>query len=119
MNYSELPEFTKEFKKYSKKYRTLQNDLDNFKRITDSIPTGTGKHFNILFSNSEIKIIKARLFSRALKGSSMRIIYCFFQNENKIEFIEIYFKGDKVNENRERFKEYLIMIASTHPNIEC
>ncbi|MFA5925798.1 MAG: hypothetical protein WC831_02595 [Parcubacteria group bacterium] len=108
MNYSELPEFSREFKKYSaKKYRTLQKDLDNFKKITDSIPTGTGKHFNVLFSNSEIKIIKARLFCRTLKGSSMRIIYCFFQNANKIEFIEIYFKGDKENENRERIRDYI------------
>lgn len=106
MNYSELAGFSKEFKKYSKKYRTLQGDLDNFKKITDSIPTGTGKHFNILFSGGEIKIIKARFFCRALKGSSMRIIYCFFQNENKIEFIELYFKGDKVNESRERIKDY-------------
>jgi len=107
MKYSELPEFSKELKRYFKKYRTLRNDLDTFRKITDSIPTGTGKHFNVLFSNSEIKIIKARLFCRSLKGSSMRIIYCFFQNERKIEFIEIYFKGDKENERRERIRDYL------------
>lgn len=107
MNYSELSEYLKDLKRYSKKYRTLQSDLDNFKKITDSIPIGTGKHFNVLFSNSEIKIIKARLFCRALKGSSMRIVYCFFRNENKIEFIEIYFKGEAENENRERIKDYL------------
>jgi len=107
MKYSELPGFSKEFKKYSKKYRTLQNDLDNFKKITDSIPCGTGKHFNVLFSDNELKIIKARFFCRCLKGSSMRIIYCFFQNRSEIELIEIYFKGDKENEDRERIKEYL------------
>ena len=54
MKYSELPEFSKELKRYFKKYRTLRNDLDTFRKITDSIPTGTGKHFNVLFSNSEI-----------------------------------------------------------------
>jgi hypothetical protein len=107
MKYNELPEFSKEFKKYSKKYRTLQDDLNNFKKIIDSIPVGTGKHFNVLFSNTELKIIKARLFCRCLKGSSMRIIYCFFQNKNEIEFAELYFKGDKENEDRDRIKEYL------------
>lgn len=107
MKYSELLEFSKEFKRYSKKYKTLRNDLDNFKKITSSIPLGTGKHFNVLFSNNEIKIIKARLFCRCLKGSSMRIVYCFFQNKNEIEFIELYFKGDKENEDQERVKKYL------------
>ncbi len=107
MNYRESPEFSKEFKKYRKKYRTLEDDLKNFKKITDSIPVGTGKHFNVLFSSDELKIIKARLFSRCLKGSSMRIIYCFFQNKDEIEFIELYFKGDKENEDRGRIREYI------------
>lgn len=107
MKYDELPEFQKEFKKYSKKYRTLQNDLINFKKITDSVPLGTGKHFHILHSNEKIKIIKARLFCRCLKGTSMRIVYCFFHIEGRIEFIELYFKGEKENEDRERIKDYL------------
>lgn len=107
MKYNELPEFSKEFKRYRKKYRTLQDDLNNFKKITDSIPVGTGKHFNILFSNEEIKIIKARLFCRCLKGSSMRIVYCFFQKSSEIEFMEIYFKGEKENEDHGRIRDYL------------
>ena len=107
MKYSELPEFQKEFKKYSRKYRTLPTDLNNFKKITNFAPVGTGKHFNVIYSGETTKIIKARFFCRCLRGSSMRIVYCFFCEKNQIQFIELYFKGNKENENRERIKDYL------------
>ncbi|MCD4674916.1 MAG: hypothetical protein K8S18_02835, partial [Desulfobacula sp.] len=57
------------------------------------------------------RIYKARKFAcRSLKGkgskSGIRIIYAYFDKEDKIEFIEIYFKGDKENEDRNRLKKY-------------
>lgn len=108
MNYNELSEFSKEFRKLSKKYRSLSDDLNEFKRIINAIPLGTGKHFNILTSNEEVKIIKARLFCRYLKCSSMlRIIYSFCQEQKEICFIEIYCKNEKSNENFDRIKKYL------------
>jgi len=42
-----------------------------------------------------------------LKGSSLRIIYAYFEEDQQIEFIELYFKGDKENEDRNRIKNYL------------
>ncbi len=42
-----------------------------------------------------------------LKRSTLRLTYAYHEDENKIYFIEIYFKGDKENEDRERIKEYL------------
>ena len=53
------------------------------------------------------KIYKARKFAcRSLKGkgsaSGIRVIYAYFEAEDRIEFIEIYYKGDKENEDRER-----------------
>ncbi|MBI2591646.1 MAG: hypothetical protein HYW34_03150 [Candidatus Brennerbacteria bacterium] len=38
---------------------------------------------------------------------NMYSIYSHAEQEQRIEFIELYFKGDKENENRERIKEYL------------
>jgi len=32
----------------------------------------------------------------------MRIVYAFFEQEDKIELIEIYYKSDRENEDRER-----------------
>lgn len=107
MSFDELPEFSKEFKRLSKKYKSLTEDLKEFKRIVAVVPLGNGKHFNALTETDDCIVSKARLFCRYLKGSSLRIIYAFHCNDLKIVFIEIYFKGDKENEDRERIKEYL------------
>ncbi len=106
-NYNELPEFSKEFKQFSKKYKSLPGDLEEFKRVIDVAPLGNSKHFNIITRNEQYAIIKARLFCRYLKGSSLRIIYAFHYQGCKVEFIEIYFKGNKANEDQERIKKYL------------
>jgi len=41
-----------------------------------------------------------------LKGkgahSGICVIYAYFENEDRIELIEIYYKGDKENEDRKR-----------------
>ena len=107
MNFNELPEFAKEFKRLVKKYKSLSDDLEEFKRVLTVEPLGNSKHFTIITKNDRCTIVKARLFCRYLKGSSLRVIYAFHCNDLKVDFIEIYFKGDKENENRERIKEYL------------
>lgn len=106
-NFNEPPEFSKEFKRFSKKYKSLFDDIEEFKRVIDVAPLGNSKHFNVITKNEHFAIIKARLFCRYLKGSSLRIIYVFYYKSCKVDFVEIYFKGDKENEDRERIKEYL------------
>lgn len=107
MNFNELPEFAKEFKRLVKKYKSLSDDLEEFKRVITVEPLGNSKHFTIITKNDYCTVVKARLFCRYLKGSSMRIIYAFHCNNLRVDFIEIYFKGDKENENREIIKAYL------------
>lgn len=107
MHFNELLEFSKEFKQLSKKYLSLASDLDEFKKIVDAIPLGTGKHFHMIARNKGAVVVKARFFCRYLKGSSLRIIYSYIQQKNTIEFIELYFKGNKENEDRDRIKYYL------------
>jgi len=102
-----LIQFEKEFKRLFKKYKTLDDDFEKFKKILITAPTGVGKNFVIIHSLSPIKIVKARMACRALRDRSLRIIYAYFEQNQKIEFIEIYFKGEKENEDRERVKEYL------------
>jgi len=106
-NYNELPEFSKEFKRFTKKYKSLPDDLEDFKHVVNVAPVGNSKHFNIITKNEQYTVIKARLFCRYLKGSSLRIIYAFHLQSYMVELIEIYFKGDKENEDRERIKLYL------------
>jgi len=105
--FSELPEFVREIKKFSKKYKSLPKDLEEFKRIVSVIPLGNSKHFNIITRNEKCIVIKARLFCRYLKGKSLRIIYAYYAKEIKIDFIEIYFKGNKEVENQKRINDYV------------
>ena len=106
-NYNELPKFSKEFKRFAKKYKSLLSDLEEFKRILNVAPLGNSKHFNIITRDEQRAIIKARLFCRYLKGSSLRIVYVFHFQSCKVEFIELYSKANKPNEDRGRIKEYL------------
>ncbi|MBI2577835.1 MAG: hypothetical protein HYV77_03255 [Candidatus Wildermuthbacteria bacterium] len=102
-----LAEFEKEFKRLSKKYKTLDDDFEKFKKLLLVAPTGVGKNFVIIHSTETINIVKARMACRALRDRSLRIIYAYHVAASKVEFIEIYFKGEKENEDRERIKEYL------------
>ena len=107
MNFNETEEFAKNFKRLSKKYRSLPDDLLEFKKVVSKLPLGSGKHFVILHSQEEVKILKARLFCKYLRGASLRIIYAYQEVKTTIDFIELYFKGEQVNENRQLIKEFL------------
>lgn len=106
-NFDSLAEFEKEFKRLGKKYKTLNDDFEKFKKVLLATPTGIGKNFVIIHASPLVKMIKARLACRALRDRSLRIIYAYSERNQWIEFIEIYFKGEKENEDRGRIKEYL------------
>jgi len=111
-----LPEFEKDLKKLGKKFKTLEGDLTNF------IQTQLNLYHRQKIDNKGIlqisglkienpRIFKAKKFAcRSLKGkgvqSGIRIIYAYFSEEDRIELIEIYYKGEKENENRERIIKY-------------
>ncbi|MFZ2969890.1 MAG: hypothetical protein WA063_01965 [Minisyncoccia bacterium] len=112
MNFKNSQEFQKDFKKLSKKFKTLNSDLKEFEKVLSAAPLGIGKHFNIITKTGFIYIIKARFFCRSLKKKDLRIIYAYIENHQTaeiigIEFIEIYFKGNKESEDKERIKNYL------------
>ena len=107
MNFDELPEFQKDCKSLRKKYKSLPDDLQEFRNVVTVVPLGNSKHFNIIAQTEILYIVKARLFCRYLKGSSLRVVYAYFEQRQRIEFIEVYFKGDRENEDHERIKKYL------------
>jgi mRNA-degrading endonuclease RelE of RelBE toxin-antitoxin system len=108
----QCPEFKKDIKKLSKRFRSLPEDLATFIRFQ------LNSYHNLGIDNGGIfripglpfiipSVYKAKKFAcKALKGrgaqSGIRIIYAHFESENRIDLIEIYFKGDKENENKER-----------------
>ena len=108
MNFDEVPEFQKELKRLAKKYKSLHDDLQEFRNVVSAVPLGNSKHFNVITKTEVLHIVKARLFCKYLKGASLRIIYAYFEQTLHIEFIELYYKGDKESEDNSRIKEYLI-----------
>ena len=122
MNFEELAEFQNERKLLARKYRSLPEDLLEFQyvvsvvplgnRIHFKVPLGNRIHFKVIAQNNNASIVKARLFCRYLKESSLRIIYSYFEQEQRIVFIEIYRKGIKKNEDRKRVRAYLTRYQS-------
>ena len=107
MKFEELPKFQKDFKKLKKRYLSLTKDLHEFERVISEIPLGNGKHFNMLAHGDSLSIVKARFFCRYLKGKSLRIIYAYFEAEDRIVFIQIYYKGDNESEDGERINQFI------------
>ena len=113
---SYIPEFKKDLKKLSKRFRTLDEDLNIFIESQLKIyhKLGIDNHGIFKISDLNIKcpeIYKARKFAcRSLKGkgvySGIRLIYTYFKDEDKVELIEIYYKQDKEKEDRERILRY-------------
>ena len=109
-HFNQLPAFEKEFSKLSRKYKSLPDDLHKLEEIITNPhigPVGVGKNFVTLYQGDKIKIVKTRLACRSLRERSMRIVYAYHEDEIRFMYIEIYYKGDKENEERERIKEYL------------
>lgn len=105
--FSSLPEFEKELKRLSKKYPTLTRDIEDIKPVLISSPTGIGKNFTIISATQEVKIVKVRIHCEALRARTIRLIYAYHKNTVEFMYIELYFKGDKANEDRERVAQYL------------
>lgn len=108
MEYAELPEFSRELKRLRKKYLTLDDDVDGLKRTLGKLSVKTaGKHWNCLHRDERVCIYKIRLACRYLRATTMRVIYAHHVEPARIVFIELYYKGEKDNEDQERIKKYL------------
>jgi len=113
MTYDTVPEFEKDLKKLKKKYKTLDGDLEVFKKALKVNPENLTGVVRISSLGEKIKtgIYKARKFyCKSLKGkgakSGIRVIYAYIPEEDKIIFIEIYHKGKKSNHDIKRIEKY-------------
>lgn len=54
----------------------------------------------------DLKRLSKKFACRSLKGkgvaSGIKVIYAYFEQEDVIELVEIYYKGEKENEDRNR-----------------
>ncbi len=118
MNYEETDEFVRDFRKLSKKFSSLDDDLAINKKYRIEL-----FHIKDIDSRSIFEIqgvgntvdqqfFKVKKFQcKSLKGSGarsgIRVIYAYFPAEQKIVFIEIYFKAKQENENRQRIVSFI------------
>ena len=113
---SHVPEFEKDLKKLVRRFASLEEDLQIFIKVAmnafhkQNVDSRAILRISDLGINSP-KIYKAKKFAcKALKGkgvhSGIRVIYAYHEEEDRMEFIEIYYKGDKENEDRARIIKY-------------
>lgn len=117
IKYEEIKQFKRDFKRLHKKYPSLRDDLRILKRSSIEM-----LHFYQIENQGiveiqnagntdELRFFKVKKFAcKSLKGkgarSGLRLIYAYFPVEQKIIFIEIYFKSKKPNEDRNRILEF-------------
>ena len=107
-----LPEFGRDLKGLIKRFRTLEEDLATLLKTQLVLFHKLGVDNKGVFEIpgmpfDEPRMYKVKKFAcRALKGrganSGLRLIYAHFEAADKIELVEVYFKGDKENEDRGR-----------------
>lgn len=122
-----LEEFNKELKRLLKKFPTLEEDLDTFIKVQMLLHHKFKLENHGIFPIDNVgfehpKIFKVKKFScKSLKGkgvcSGIRLIYAYFPIEDRIEFLEIYFKANKEKENKERIITKGCLINHSHKTL--
>jgi mRNA-degrading endonuclease RelE of RelBE toxin-antitoxin system len=118
----QLDKFKKDLKKLLKRFPSLQEDLDSLVRaqLTAYHKFNVDSQGVFAIENLAIpypKVFKLKKFAcKSLKGkgvhSGIRVIYAYFPIEDRIEFIEIYYKGDQEMEDRERIRGYYASVKN-------
>lgn len=108
MQFIEYPAFLREYARLHKRFLSLDADIEKIKRLLARCPEGTGgKNWNALYRTERIIVFKTRLACMYLRKNALRLVYAYLPGDKSIVLIELYFKGDKENEDRERIKNYL------------
>lgn len=113
VQFSEYEEFAKEFKKLAKKWNTLAKDFEIFCKV---LKTNPRQHIAIswLWEDVDWEFYKVKKFvcrsiAKNSKKSWIRIVYCYKEDTETIEFseitfIEVYHKNQKANHDIERIQ---------------
>ena len=114
-----LREFERDLKKLLKKYSTLEEDLailvSTQLAAFHKLGLDNGGVFRIDdLGEIIVPVYKVKKFAcRSLKGkgvrTGLRLIYAWFEADDRIELVEIYLKADKSTEDRKRILKYYRM----------
>lgn len=117
IDYKVTADFQRDLKRLVRKFPSLHDDIEVAKVFTIELFHLQNINKQAIFPipnfcTEELKICKLKKFAcKALKGrgvkSGIRIIYAYHVLTSTVDFIEIYFKGEAENEDKERIKQYL------------
>lgn len=113
MQFTSVPEFDKEFSALLKKWRSLKDDLEILKSFLQQMPCGyLSGIVRISGLGVQTEIYKVKHFRcKDMKGkgshSGIRVVYAYSPEQNKIEFVEIYYKEkDERDCDKSRIRKY-------------
>jgi hypothetical protein len=123
MNFDQVPEFQKELKRLSKKWRSLPSDIKaaekditplyveqegvDIQRLREAF-FGGFKAAVLTTAGDDVEVIKMRLDVADLgRNNKVRIVFIAVRSQNTITFIELYAKNEKNREDQGRIKKYL------------
>lgn len=123
MNFSETPEFKKDVKRLSKKWRSIPMDIEAVKPYilplythqTDEVTANeyrraffAGKIAAILHTQEGVEVVKMRLDVADLgRSDKVRIIFIAVKTNDTIRFVELYAKNEKSREDSSRYRSYI------------
>ena len=124
INYENTTEFNKDLKKLCKKYRTLEDDIEVLKKASIGLYHLQSLDNNGIFPipsfcsedviSCKVKKFASKSFKNKGSNTGLRLIYIFIPKELKIVFIEIYYKGVKENEDKDRLQYYYREISKSY-----
>jgi hypothetical protein len=122
MNFEETTEFSREYKRFAKKWHSLPDDLADAKQAIEglyikqgNLDTGiyrqmffNGKNATILRSSDDLEVVKMRLDCADLaRKNSLRLIFIYIKTRSGIMLLELYSKSEKSREDVDRIKKYI------------
>ena len=117
INYKTLPDFDKDFKALLKRYRTLESDFETFKKYTietfyeQRTPTTAFVPVEGFCGENYVSNKVRKFACKSLPGrgsqSGIRIIFVWQESLRLVIFVEMYFKGDKAEEDRGRLGDFV------------
>jgi hypothetical protein len=126
MNYDETPEFSRELKRFAKKWRTLPADIATAKQAIEKLYIEqegvnleeyrgflfSGKRATTLEQTTGCEVVKMRLDCAALGNKNLlRLVFIFIKTENGVLLVELYSKNERSREDAKRIKEYLVKVV--------
>jgi hypothetical protein len=110
-----LDEFERDLRRLQKRFETLEEDLETLVGASLFAFHKLGQNTGVVpiggLGPTRLPVFKVRKFAcRSLPGrgarTGLRLIHAYDATDDRLELIEIYFKGDQANEDRERIRKY-------------